>query len=122
MEVGQQPVDTRDAITRKNENLRLTGKGVQLTIAGSAFERTHDRCTHGNDASTRCAGAANLLHQARTDIEPLAVHMMILDVVRAYRLKRACSDMQGDITEVHALPAQARQHRFVEVQPSGWCG
>src|SRR3546814_19347115 len=61
----------------------------------------------------------NLIAQLRTDIQPFAVHAMLVQRFHPHRLKRAGADMQGDMAELHTTLAQRRQQRLGEMQPSG---
>jgi hypothetical protein len=125
VEVGQQRIDRTDAITGKDEDLRLARERQQFAIVpGPAVAPGTLQCAHhggadGDDASTGRARAADLFDQLGADVEPLAVHAMLAHVVDAYRLESAGADMQGDVAELHATRAQRIQQRIVEMQSRG---
>ena len=55
----------------------------------------------------------------RADIQPLAMHRMVFEPLRAHGLERACADMQGDITGIDAAFTQHLQQCLVEMQTRG---
>ena len=47
------------------------------------------------------------------------MHLVVRDVVGAYRLKRACTHMQSDIGNMDARVLQICQHFCIEMQAGG---
>ena len=92
---------------------------MQLAVLAGAFQRTHHGGADRDHPPAVRAGAADLPDQMGTDVEPLAVHMVILQIVRPHRLERAGAHMQGDIAELDAALAQFGQDRLVEMQAGG---
>ncbi|KAG1606111.1 hypothetical protein G6F46_013232 [Rhizopus delemar] len=119
VEIGHHRVDAADAVARGDEDLGLAGERQQLAIAHRAFQRTHHRGADTNHPAASRARAPHLLHQFGTDIQPLAVHHVVLQVIGTHRLEGARAHVQGDVAEVHALLLQRGQQRFVEMQAGG---
>src|SRR5581483_12168055 len=87
MEIRDQRIDARDAVARKNEDLRLAGERSHFAVAARGFERAHDGGADRDDAPAGRTHAAHLLDELRADVEPLAVHRVALDVLAAQRLE-----------------------------------
>ncbi len=128
MEVGDHRVDAADAVAGQDEDLGFAGKWLQfafgrgLGLAPGAFQRAHHCRAHRDHAAAAGAGAAYLFDQRGTDVEPLLVHHVLVELVHPHRLEGAGAHMQGDVAELHPALAQARQQRLVEVQPGGGRG
>ena len=92
---------------------------MQLAVLAGAFQRAHHGGAHRDDPATVVAGATDLSDQMGADIEPFAVHVVILQIIYPHRLERTGTHMQRDVTELDPAFAQAGQHGLIEMQPGG---
>src|SRR3546814_3545644 len=79
-----------------------------LAVVQRRFQCAYHRRADRNHPATGLARMRNLIAQLRTDIQPFAVHAMLVQRFHPHRLKRAGADMQGDMAELHTPLAQDR--------------
>src|SRR3546814_20197045 len=61
---------------------------MQFAFLAGALQRTPHGGAHRDHPAARRTGAPNLPDQMGADVEPLAVHVVILQVVHPHRLER----------------------------------
>ena len=98
MEIGDQHVDQLELKARRNENACVA---ASLACLGPALQRAHGGSAHShNTAAARLAVGDGLLRRGGY-LVPLAVHLVLGQVLRFHRLEGASTHMQCHMRPLH---------------------
>ncbi|CAD5375534.1 hypothetical protein OF001_U10221 [Pseudomonas sp. OF001] len=122
MEIGDQGVDHVERPPGVEKDVGVAGKRLQLAITRRGFQRAHAGGAHRDHPAAARPAGVHRIHHVLADLQPLAVHVVVLDALDAYRLEGASADVQGDEGGVHALFADRGEQTIVEVQAGGGRG
>ena len=81
------------------------------------LQRAHAGSTHRDHPPTTGTAGCNGIDHLLTDLQPLAVHVVIFDAFDPYRLKSTGPDVQGHEGALDTPLGNARQQRLIEMQP-----
>ena len=120
MEVGDQAVDAVELHTRIQEDGGVAAASFDLTILGSSsLQRAAAGGAHGDDPVARGLGLADAAGGLLADGVPLAVHLVVADLVLLHRAEGAQTNMQCDFGNADAHSAEGVHQLRGKVQPGG---
>ena len=123
VKVGDERIHRLELIARGDEEVCLPLGCLPLGVSGGGrLQRAQAGGAHCNDSPARRLGLGDLLGGFLVHGAPLAVHAVLIEILRAHRRERATSHMQGDAGGLHAHLFEGREHGFVEVQARGGRG
>ena len=118
MEIRHQQIDHLKSKARRDED---TGIARCLTTGGPRLERSYGGCSHGQYPAAARSGGGDCRLGGSGDVVPLAVHVVVGDVLGFHRRKGARAHMQGHAGAFDTTRLQCVQHRLVKVQGGCRC-
>ena len=115
VEVGDQYVHQLELKARRDEDVGVATGNPSFC---PAFQRADTGGAHGHDASAACLAGGNGRLGFGRHVVPLAVHLVLGQVLSFDRLEGACTHMQRHMRALHAHGVQLRKYALVKVQCS----
>ena len=120
MEVGDQTVDAVELHPRVQEDGGVAAASFDLAILGSgSLQRAAAGGAHGDDPVARGLGLADAAGCLLADGVPLAVHLVVADLVLLHRAEGAQTNVQCDLGNADAHSAEGVHQLRGKVQPGG---
>ena len=120
MEVGDQTVDAVELHPRVQEDGGVAAASFDLAILGSgSLQRAAAGSAHGDDPVACGLGLADAPGGLLADGVPLAVHLVVADLVLLYRAEGAQTNVQCDLGNADAHGADGVHQLRGKVQPGG---
>ena len=116
VEVGEQPVDDPETKSRSDEKRRLRRAGADPRRRRGGLQRAQRRRTDRNDGTPGRARRGDRRGSRIGNVEALAVHAMLREILGFDRLEGARADVQRQSREGHAVRPQSIEHRSVEME------
>ena len=120
MEVGDQPVDRLETITRGDEDRGVAfERRDRAVVTCGAFDQAKRGRSDRDQAATRGAHFIQSLGGGEVDSSPLGVHAVVGGVIDLDRQKGACADMERERFALHSARVERGDQRVGEVQRGG---
>src|SRR5215472_4323558 len=117
VEIGQQHVDSAEAVAGHDEQARLAGKGPDLAVLkGSALDEAQARCPDRDEAAGSALGCRNALSGLGGENAAFGVHRMVARIGNLDRQERAGPDMQGECRPPDASARERFEERGREME------
>mmetsp|Transcript_53345 Transcript_53345/g.147771 ORF Transcript_53345/g.147771 Transcript_53345/m.147771 type:complete len:341 (+) Transcript_53345:806-1828(+) len=116
MEVGDEAVHHAELESRRDEDVGLAGAGLQRAALGGRLQRAQRRRADGHDTPPPRTAGRHRIDRGLRHLEPLAVHLVLGDLLDPHRLEGAGANMQGHMRLLDPAGGQRGQHAFVEMQ------
>ena len=123
MEVGDETVDAVEFNTGIEEDVGVAAASSDLTVlCGDSFQCAAAGGAHGDDLVARSFGVMDELCRFLADGVPLAVHLVVGDLVFLHGTEGTEADMERHLGDVDALGADGIHQLWREVEASRGSG
>ena len=119
MKIGEKSVNDFEFETRIDENIIFAFGFARF---GPEFERAGDGGTDGNDAMAGSLSSFNGLDCFGRNLEPLRMHMVLLDIVATNWQESAKANMKSKVLDLNAFGFEFDEGFFGHVETGGWSG